>query len=293
MSDQHFSVVFNGSSLDTHQMDVRDLAPALLALADAVKAANAAINGEHAEVRLDVVGKPKSGSFGIDLTVAQNLFQQFTDLFNGNSATAIANALALLGALGFVGQKGLIGLLKRLKGRKPVSITPDGDYVKFVLEDSETIEVDLFTGRLYQDRQTRIEMVKVFKPLEKEGVDFLSAGIDGKVEVVCNKDDYATLVASSDVEILLNRQETEQIVLIEAAVFKDGNKWRFNNGQSFHAELQDIEFLRRIDSGAERFGKGDRLRVQLEITQYDILGKLETRYAVLKVIEHFALSKLI
>jgi hypothetical protein len=293
MSDQHFSVVFNGSSLDTHQMDVRDLAPALLALADAVKAANAAINGEHAEVRLDVVGKPKSGSFGIDLTVAQNLFQQFTDLFSGNSVTAVANALALLGALGFIGQKGLIGLLKKLKGRKPVSITPDGDYVKFVLEDSETIEVDLFTGRLYQDRQTRIEMVKVFKPLEKEGVDFLSAGIDGKLEVVCDKDDYATLVASSDVEILLNRQETEQIVLIEAAVFKDGNKWRFNNGQSFHAELQDIEFLRRIDSGSERFGKGDRLRVQLEITQYDILGKLETRYAVLKVIEHFALSKLI
>jgi hypothetical protein len=286
MSEQRFSISFEGPALDTHQMDVRDLAPALLALADTVKAANVAINADKADVRLDVIGKPKSGSFGLDLTIAQKLLTQFTDLFSGSGATALANAYTLLGALGLVGGHGLLWLLKKIKGRKTISIKPYGDYVRLTLEDNETIEVDLFTGKLFQDRQTRIELVRALKPLERDGVDSLLAGIDGELQTVCEKTDYYSILASAEEEILLNRQELEQIVLIEAAVFKDGNKWRFNNGQSFHAEILDGEFIQRMESGEERFGKGDRLRVLLEVRQYDVLNKLETRYSVLKVLEH-------
>ncbi len=286
MSDQRFSISFEGPALDTHQMDVRDLAPALLALADAVKAANSAINADKADVRLDVIGKPKSGSFGLDLTIAQKLLTQFTDLFSSSGVTALANAYTLLGALGFVGGGGLLWLLKKVKGRKTVSIKPHGDYVRLILEDSETVEVDLFTGKLFQDRQTRIELVRALKPLEREGVDSLRAGTEDDIKSVCDKADYYNILASVEEEILLNRQELEQIVLIEAAVFKDGNKWRFNNGQSFYAEILDNEFLQRMESGEERFGKGDRLRVLLELRQYDVFNKLETRYSVLKVLEH-------
>lgn len=286
MSDQRFSISFEGPALDTHQMDVRDLAPALLALADAVKAANSAINADKADVRLDVIGKPKSGSFGLDLTIAQKLLTQFTELFSSSGVTALANAYTLLGALGFVGGGGLLWLLKKVKGRKTVSIKPHGDYVRLILEDSETVEVDLFTGKLFQDRQTRIELVRALKPLEREGVDSLRAGTEDDIKSVCDKADYYNILASVEEEILLNRQELEQIVLIEAAVFKDGNKWRFNNGQSFYAEILDNEFLQRMESGEERFGKGDRLRVLLELRQYDVFNKLETRYSVLKVLEH-------
>lgn len=284
MSDPRFSISFEGPALDTHQMDVRDLAPALLALADAVKAANSAINADKADVRLDVIGKPKSGSFGLDLTIAQKLLTQFTDLFSSSGVTALANAYTLLGALGLVGGGGLLLLLKKVNGRKTISIKPHGNYLRLILEDSETVEVDLFTGKLFQDRQTRIDLVRALKPLERVGVDSLRAGTKDDMRSVCDKADYYNILASVDEEILLNRQELEQIVLIEAAVFKDGNKWRFNNGQSFHAEILDNEFLQRMEAGEERFGKGDRLRVLLELRQYDVFNKLETRYSVLKVL---------
>ena len=286
MSEQHFSISFEGPALDSHQMDVRDLSPALLALADALKAANAAINGDKAEVRLDIVGKPKSGSFGIDLTVAQNFIQQFTDLFSSEGATALANGWTLLGALGVLGGGGLIALLKKIRGRKVKGTQLKNNHFTLIIEDEETIEVDLRTGKLYQDRTTRIELTKMLKPLEQDGIEDLRAGVDGNLASICTKVEYMAISSSAQEEILLNKQEIEQLVLIEAAVFKDGNKWRFNNGQSFYAEIRDIGFLSGVEHGTIRFGKGDRLKVQLEITQYDVLGKLETRYAVLKVLEH-------
>ncbi|CAB3786885.1 hypothetical protein [Pararobbsia alpina] len=57
-------------------MDVRDLAPALIAIADLLTAANQEINGEAAEVRVQVNATFKAGSFGIELVAAQQLMAQ-------------------------------------------------------------------------------------------------------------------------------------------------------------------------------------------------------------------------
>ena len=48
-------------------MDVRDLATALVAIADLFNAANREINGDLAELRVEVSASFKAGSFGIDL----------------------------------------------------------------------------------------------------------------------------------------------------------------------------------------------------------------------------------
>lgn len=51
------------------------------------------------------------------------------------------------------------------------------------------------------------------------------------------------------------------------AVFQDGNKWRFNDGQTtFNAVILDGDFLARVDEG-ERFGKGDALQVEMQVIQ--------------------------
>ncbi len=49
-----FSVAYEGSSLDNHAMEVRDLAPALLALGQSVDRANTLLNGERASVSLQI-----------------------------------------------------------------------------------------------------------------------------------------------------------------------------------------------------------------------------------------------
>jgi hypothetical protein len=74
-------------------------------------------------------------------------------------------------------------------------------------------------------------------------------------------------------------------LIIEAPVFKDGNKWRFSDGQnSFHADILDSEFLSSVDEG-EPFAKGDLLRVDLRITQERAGTKITTDRVVVKVHE--------
>jgi hypothetical protein len=42
---EQFHVVYDGPALDEHRMNIRDLAPALVAIADLFSAANTELNG--------------------------------------------------------------------------------------------------------------------------------------------------------------------------------------------------------------------------------------------------------
>ena len=78
----------------------------------------------------------------------------------------------------------------------------------------------------------------------------------------------------------------------ESAVFKEGNMWRFWDGQnSFQAPIDDKEFLSRVDSGVERFGKGDILIVDLEIKQAKLPTSLRTVRRIVKVHEHKSIKQ--
>jgi hypothetical protein len=76
------------------------------------------------------------------------------------------------------------------------------------------------------------------------------------------------------------------MLLIESLAFKDGNKWRVHDGTAtFHASIEDKEFLAKIDAG-ERFGKGDVLVVDLRQVQSIVNAKLVNESIIVKVLEH-------
>ena len=81
-------------------------------------------------------------------------------------------------------------------------------------------------------------------------------------------------------------QEMEILLQIEALAFREGNKWRFSDGESsFYAEIRDAEFLKRVDDG-EAFAKGDKLHVRALVRQYQVGEKLKREVVVLKVLKH-------
>src|ERR1700710_1861288 len=104
---ERFHVVYDGPALTEHRMDVRDLAPALVAFADLFTAANKEVNGDAADVRVQVNASFKAGSFGIDLVATQHLLSQIRDIFSGSGATAICNAYTIMGLVGLAGGGGL------------------------------------------------------------------------------------------------------------------------------------------------------------------------------------------
>lgn len=291
----HFSIKYDGPALSDHQMDVRDLAPALIALSTLLEEANRAAYPNSPEVRVSVNGNFRSGSFGVDLTAVQSIAQQIVTLLAGQESTAIANLLALLGGIGLVGAagKGLIGLLKWLKGRKPTTIRLQGETAVFELQMSETVEtfeVDLVAGRLYQSRVVRQALAKVVKPLETDGIDFFACGKGGQTETAITKDEVSFFLAAADDAEVVSEARLEGVLLqIESAVFKDGNKWRFHDGSSpFFAEIEDADFIARVEAGTERFGKGDVLVVDLRRVQSITDTGLKVESTVEKVIEHRA-----
>lgn len=87
-------------------------------------------------------------------------------------------------------------------------------------------------------------------------------------------------------EALTSNVLKDQVLIIESAVFKEGNQWRFSDGSaSFAAAIADEAFLRRIEDG-ERFGKGDHLVVDLAIEQTRSGAKIATRREIVAVKQH-------
>lgn len=287
-SEQHFRVTYDGPALRAHTMDVRELVPAMIAMAGLLRAASAELHGDAAEVKVSVRAGFKEGSFGIDMVFFQDILTQLAELFSGKEASASANAIQILSGIGLFGG-GLISLLRWLRGRK-IERIDQRDNRAFIFTANESIEVDLVTLRLLRNRRVRLELRNVLRPLEADGVDsFLASTAAGAGELI-TREELPLFAPPADGDVPLSDATMTGVMLkIESAVFKDGNKWRFTDGsRSFFAAIEDSDFLARVDSGEERFGKADILVVELRQIQFAVDGELKSEYRILRVIEHRA-----
>lgn len=288
----HFSIRYDGPALAEHRMDVRELAPALIALSDLLELANKAAYPDAGEIRVSVNGDFKGGSFGVDLVAVQTVAQQMVALLAGQTATAAANLAGIIAGIGLVGG-GLIAVVRWLKGRRPSEVRFQDNRVVFVLRTEtteEVLEADVLTGRLYQTRVVRQALVKVLRPLARDGIDVFMAGMDRKVTALVHNHELPWFETSAaDPDIVSDSVATGVLLQVESAVFKDGNKWRVHDGDKpFHVEISDESFRRRVETGLERFGKGDILVVDLRRIQSLTDSGLRTDWQVVRVHEHRA-----
>ena len=110
MSGQaEFSIAYDGEALRTGSMNVRDLAPALLAVGQLFGTANNTLNEDRASIKVNVVATGH-GSFEVFLELEQ-VGRQLINLFSSDSVVAVLNLKTLLiGGSGAVG--GLIYFIK-------------------------------------------------------------------------------------------------------------------------------------------------------------------------------------
>ena len=274
-------------------MDVRELAPALIALSNMLEEANKVVFPDSGNVKVNIHGNFKGGSFGVDLIAVQTIADQIVSILSGPEAAAFSNLKTILESLGLIGCAGcgLVGLMKWLRGRKPSAIRTEGDQIIFEITEESSVEtfgVDLVAGKLYQSRVVRKALANVVKPLAREGIDIFASGRNGKTAEVIRKEDAAWFeVSESDADIVSDTLSEHVLLQIDSAVFKDDNKWRFNDGSSsFFGEIADRSFIEKINSGVERFGKRDVLVVDLRRVQTVTDHGLKMDYSITRVHEH-------
>jgi hypothetical protein len=297
MARTNLRVAYDGPALSGGKMDVRDLAPALLAISELCDESFRLLNGHNKRLRVEVQASFKKGSFGVTLDLV-GLLDHVVDLFSGKAGTAISNLMQMLGFVGVSGATvgvGLIQLVRKLRGRppKPSSLVRlDDGTVRIDLGD-ESLIVREDVLRLYADVKVRNALAAVIAPLAQDGIDSFETrdAHDVTMEKVV-KDEVLSfappqLIEEEDEQPIIDRVQERAFGLL-TPTFQDGNKWRLSDGDaSIYATMEDQEFLAKINSREEFFVKGDVLVCSVRLRQFrSASGLLRNEFSVLKVLEH-------
>ncbi|EHE1050792.1 hypothetical protein JZD21_004802 [Salmonella enterica subsp. enterica serovar Javiana] len=290
-NDMKFRVVYDGPALDNNEMDVRDLAPALLALSDVFDEAARTIYGKDVRMSVKVNASFRAGSFGVDLIASSSFTQHLINLFSSNTATATCNVIALVGFGCVIGngiKKGVTQFITWINGRKIKSVDPLPDGKVRVTIDEEEQIFDLQVLELYQNYKLRQSLEKViFTPLEREGVNDFAVTLDnGKSFVSISKSESILFKVDKPDDRKISESVTEKALQLIDISFNEDHKWRFNDGTStFHALVSDKKFINDINNQSVNFAKGDILLVDLKITQHLQADGIKTTYEVIQVKE--------
>jgi len=290
MSSAAVTIAYDGAALKGGVMDVRDLAPALLAVGQLVDAANATLNGDSARVSVQVTATG-SGSFEIYLQVSQSIGSQLASLFTSEPLAAASTVATLV--FGTPAAKGVIWLIRRCKGKKPERIERLSDSTVRLVIDGETIEIPLHLLRLYQDIAVRTAAQRLIEePLQKNGIESFEIRSKKNAIITIHKNE-AHYFIRPDIpdEILIDDTRRSAYSIISLA-FKEDNKWRLNDGNNpISASIEDIEFLARVDANQISFSKGDILICDVRVMQKRTDHGLKTEYNVIKVVDHRAAAR--
>lgn len=234
-------------------MDVQELAPALLALAEIIQAANRHFNGERASMRVLVNADTEQQCFQIDLHLVQTIFdhaKKLVGLEDVRTAKEIAEWVGLIAGTG----TGLFHVIKFLYGR-PQEKTEfrvtagEGSVVMIVRGDGSSITVPRQVAELASDAEV-VEKVKgVTRPLLRTGYSIVDFIDQGKIAFEVNKEEatamqvaapFATTTgATEDVTSFRGR------VRIKAAQYEGGAKWTvLLNGRAVDASITHEEWVR-------------------------------------------------
>ena len=283
-SQAHLDMVFDGPALADGSMNVRDLAPAMMAVGSFFEAANRITNGERTSVSVNVRAT-SAGSFQVFFEVVQNL--EAVDVLRADIGDFLttANALKalLIGGGGLA--SGIFALIKWLRGRKP-QLTKINESLYTFSVDGETYEVPMELLRLYQDAAVRRNIQDMVRPVKEPGIDRFMLREAGQTIQEVTKSEVEAFDVPEYQDLLLDEERRHAFSIVSLA-FKENNKWRLTDGQNtFSVSMRDDAFQRRVDNNDIAFAKGDVLVCDLRTIQWQVEDGVKSEYEVIKVVTH-------
>lgn len=302
MSRTRFKISYDGQSMRTGIMDVRDLAPSLLAVGDLLQEINRTVNGPESEVKLFVRADIRHGSFTVDLVAVQSFLEKAKTILSlagdgAKNATELAKLGGLVGSTGKQSFLGLLSLKKWLAGRQPEQQVPQkGGRVKLSIGvETEFTREDVLA--LLDNKTVMRAVDRITAPLDQQGIDVFKV-LDPKTDKVVEelgKEDRPNLRSAPVADMSESNADRDDamvshrttILRIIKPSFRRGNKYQVAEGDvEFAVDIEDDDFLARVENDEIRFCAHGRLRVLLR--QEIISGEDKDRVAhsVEKVLDY-------
>jgi hypothetical protein len=240
------TIRFDGAALTGHEMDVQELAPALLALADLIQLANRRFNGDKATMRVLVNADVEQHCFMLDISLVQTFVDQAKTFFARDDVATVKEIAEWIGLIGGPSM-GLLLLIKRLvgaRGNGAKLIEATADQVTITIPNGGVFVVPRQVYDLAQDQQVNDRVRKLLGPLRKPGYETL-AFLDGDKQVFEVDEIEAAAIIDTD-GTPVDPPPTDAVstikgtVRIKSAQYEGAAKWSLLwGGRAIDAEMVD------------------------------------------------------
>lgn len=266
MDEKRIQIKFEGQS---HQIDVNTLASSLVIFSETLKEINSELRtGKNIDIKIEALAP---GSFEIHTIVSA---------VNGNdllSAIATVEGVRSIatGAIThtYAGIVKLRSWLKKEETGEVVETKQEGDTTTITTTNGNTYICDNVIYNTYATSQAVNDAISdQFRILEEDpAIEGLSLRTEEESFSIPKKD-FTNLAQKVEIPGENKKKETKasQTVYVVKPVLEKSTtrRWEFIwNGNRVSANISDTKFLEGVESGEHRFGTGDKMTVDLQISQ--------------------------
>ncbi|MDP8162825.1 hypothetical protein QJU89_05905 [Pasteurella skyensis] len=309
---EHFTISYDASDEEyaEHKINVHNLIKIMQDMITLVERSDSLLNGKNKTVdiyiqALDSQQIVKQGS--IQIPFAMEIFEY---LIQAKDTVTSMNTVDVLKALGFAipSSATAYGLFKGLlltKGEPVIDVkTSDNSDTVDVLTENTKLTLNKNTATLMQDGlirqavknltvtpliQKNSGIFKIIHNQELDNPDTQSTKVEETITLSIDPQQEIETLTKLSENIYPDPEEENKEVMIMITQLnfysgKTGWKMKFDDKERA-VELQDNEFITRINANQASFRKGDWLKVNLKIVKtFGVKNK--TSYIITKVLEH-------
>ena len=282
---EELKIKFGG---DTHEIEANTYINSLLHFTNIVQEVNKSISKDK---KIEVkIRANKAGSFIVDLMIMpSDIIDGVKQIFSSEHITYASELIKTVSEV--------YKVAKHLFGKKPKNITNDKDESIRIENFEGTVQVFDFRGaNIYLNSSNIKEAIaQEFETLESDknvtSFELLNKNEEPLIEI--HQKEFYDLSSSGSTEELTKNERIETVsnanLNISSLDWEFKKKWDFYYlGNKISAKVTDSTFGERIDKG-ERFGKGDTLNAEMEITQkFDesVNSYVNKSYTITKILKH-------
>ena len=253
---------YDGPALANHQMDINELAPALLALGDLIRDTNRILNGGDTSVRVLVNADTEQQCFQLGFNVVQSISDQIMNLIGQDGVKDAKEILEWLGIIAGVGggvTASVFGVLKFLAWTKKQGVTyhieaKEGSII-YLADNGASINVPPPVHKLVQAPEIIKNAKKVIEPVDTEGISKLEFEQKGRITHEISDVEAKDILNLQSSWIIEDVQETEHVseirtsVRIKRAIYEGAGKWTIIYQTPVEAKISDDKFVKKFQSG--------------------------------------------